>query len=297
MSHVSEALTEMYRTGKHIKPVMTNKMTRGRVKQYEAIKETTGEDPLSELNYSMQLIKEGVPQIQRYVLSQNETPAPNIEQLTTQAYKLRCRQINDTAKAMDIPQHEAEVWIEMDESEDETLESAAADSHLGSLFAPIGIAATRLEQKRKKGLAYDPAYSEPDTLDPNLALGIVNTIGQKVTSADLKRAAQNKPAGILGFLGTGGTSHYDALRKYFQQNPNVAAQVINGTITDESQLPNWSSGLPSGANAVNSNDLTNAVAQYQTQQQIKKYLPVILIGLVVIVLVIVLITKGASRNK
>jgi hypothetical protein len=247
----------------------------------------------------MQLIKDGVPQIQRYILSQNETPANNINDLTVQAYKLRCRQISDVAKAMDIPLHEAEVWLEMDESEDITLENSNSDTYLGSLFAPIGVASTRLEQRKKKGLAYDPSYSmseKPDNLDANLVTGIVNTIGAKVSNADLRRAAQNKSAGILGFLGAGGTVHYNALRAYFQKNPNVAAQVINGTITDESQLPNWQ-GLPAGANVINSNDVVNSVAAYQKQQALKQYLPIVLIGIVALVIIIVLITKGASKNK
>lgn len=299
MSNIANALTEMYRTGKHIKPARTNAITRARVKQYEDIKNATGEDGASELDYSRQIIKDNLPIVERYVLSQNETPARKTDDLIKQAYQLRCRQIDNVAKSMDIPTDEAEVWLEMDEAEDMNLETAGADSFLGSLFAPIGVAATRLQQKAKKGLAYDPAYSMPDNLDLGAVLGgATQVIGGALTTSELKRAAANKPAGVVGALSTGGTSHYNDLRAYFQKNPTVAQQVLSGAITSENQLPNWSGSLiGTGANMLNSNDITGSIADYQRKQQLKKMLPVIIIGVVALIIVTILITKGASKNK
>jgi hypothetical protein len=297
MSHIANALTEMYRTQKHIKPVRTNDITKARVKQYEAIKSATGEDPTEEYNYSMQIVNDNLPQIQRYILSQNETPATKLTDTVLQAYKLRCNHINNVAKSMDVPQDEAEVWLEMEEADDMNLETSGADGYLGSLMAAIGVAATRLEQKKKKGLGYDPSYSEPDNLDAGIVGNVAGIVGNITTGAELKRAAQGKPAGIIGALSTGGTQHYDALRQYFKQNPNVAAQVLSGVISSETQLPNWGGGLGAGANFLNSNDITSGVADYQRKQQIKKMLPYIIGGVVLLIIVIILISKRGSSSK
>lgn len=298
MSHISAALEEMYRTQRTIKPPRTNAITKARIKQYEGIKEATGEDPTSELDYSRQIIKDNIPIVERYVLSQNETPARKTDDLIKQAYQLRCRQIDNVAKAMDVPTDDAEVWLEMDESDDMNLDVSGADSFLGSLFAPIGVAATRLQQKAKKGLAYDPAYSEPDNLDLGSVLGgVTQVVGGALSGSELKRAAQNKPAGVVGALSTGGSAHYNDLRAYFQKNPAVAQQVLSGAITSESQLPNWGGSLyGTGANVLNSNDITGSIADYQRKQQIKKMLPVIIIGVVALIIVTILITKGASKR-
>jgi len=299
MSHISNALQEMYRTNRHIKPQRTNAITRARVKQYEDIKNATGEDGSSELDYSRQIVKDNLPIVQRYVLSQNETPASKTDDLIKQAYQLRCKQIDAVAKSMDVPTDEAEVWLEMDEADDMNLEVSGADSYLGSLFAPIGVAATRLQQKARKGLAYDPDYSMPDTLDPSqtgsIIGGVTQVLGGVLSGSELKRAAAGKPAGVIGSLSTGGSAHYNDLRAYFKANPNIAQQVLNGTITSESQLPNYAGNL-SGANILNSNDITGSIADYQRKQQIKKMLPIIIIGVVAIIIITVLISRNARKS-
>ena len=319
MSKISEVIAESYRGGRQVKPNVTNKLSVARKKMYEKIKNATGEDPDTELDYSLQLIKENTPQIQRYVMSQNELPADNSKGLAVQAYKLRCNQISAVAQALGVADNEAQVFLEQDEAESMDLESSDSDNYLGQLFAPIGIAATRIEQRKYKARGRGDNYTEvadsydtqPENLSGDLVSGITQTIGNKVNTSTLIRAAQNKPAGLLGFLSTGGTAHYNALRDYFQKNPTIAKQVISGAIRDESQLPGWGINqlgttptdstnildrLAGTGSNIGAPDILDAIRKSETKRQINKMLPFIIAGVVILIVATILITKSASKR-
>jgi hypothetical protein len=283
---ISEAISHSYLSGNKPKVNINNKFTRRRMKLYENIKENTGENPDSELDYSRQIINENVPKVQRYIMSQNEQPSANLDDMIKQAYHLRCNQISAISSSLDIPDKDAQILIEEDENDANEIEANGKDEFLAELFAPIGIAATRLQMKQKRDSAEADNFVSPDLIS-----GLIGTVGTKIGAADLKRAAANKPAGVLGFLGAGGTAHYDSLRAYFQKNPTIAQEVLSGQITDESQLPNWSNTMPTGANILNSNAITQSIADYQKKQALHKALPFIIGGVLVLVIVIILIAR------
>jgi hypothetical protein len=308
---ISEHIANSYASGKKPKVNINNKFTRKRMKLYENIKENTGENPDSELDFSRQIIGENLPKVQRYIMSQNETPSDNLDNLIKQAYSLRCNQINAISSSLDISDRDAQILIEEDEHEANEIEANGKDEFLAELFAPIGIAATRLQMKHKKDQAEaENLDGEADNLSGdlgNILGGVLGIAGTKISAGDFKRAAQNKPAGVLGALGAGGTSHYNALRSWFSQYPKIAALVVSGQIPDEASLYYYvqqqnviSQGgakisMPPvsaiGSTPINSNDIVGGIADYQKKQALKKALPLIIIGAVALIIVIVLIAR------
>ena len=289
MSILSEAMAESFRSGFVNPPNANNKVTTGRRKLYEHILGQAGGDPNGELDYSMKLIKDGEPDIQKYVLSKGETPAPDAEDLALQAYNLRCQEIDNIANTIGVPDTDAQIFLEQDEDEAKGANSSAVDSNIGALFAPIGLAAKHLHRKGVAGHADNAAGG----LLGGLLSGVIGAAGAKINSGDLMRAAEGKSAGIFGALGTGGTKFYDALRAYLQNpaNADEKQNVLNGTITDVSMLRGYQS-LPQGGLAVQAQQVTSQLKANAIQQ----YLPYIFIGVIVLIVIIVVATKSVDRK-
>lgn len=294
MLNLSEKIADSYRKGENPKSNPGNPVTSRRRKLFTTIKERTGGDPDAELNYSMKIIQRERPKIEDYIISKNEVPLDRIEDLIMQAYQLRCSEIDNTAKTLGVSEGEAGIFLEDDEAETETANNPEADNFIGELFAPIGIAAKHLN-------------GSDNFVDAGLVSGIINTVGTKVDKGTLKRAAENKPSGVLGFL-SGGKKQYELLRAYLQNPANTAEKdgVLRGTITDISQLKGYGGGdLPvkSGANIAGGGlnvagvDVLKAIEDQKKKDAIKKALPFIIIGIVVIILVTVLIVKKNASNK
>jgi hypothetical protein len=273
---LTDKIVESFRTGERTKTNPNNKFTHNRRNLYKKIKEETGLDKDASKAMCLRLIEENMPIIQRYVQSQGEMPSNDIEQLVLQTYELRCKQIQDAARISDLPENDAQILLE--EEEAETEDSGIEDRFLGMFSAPIGLAAEILMNN-----------PHDNFVDPAMITGIVNTIGAKITSGDLMRAARNKPAGILGALGTGGTKAYDALRKYLNDPKNIGEKnaVLQGKITDVAQLAGYGGAENTTQSGVKvlANDVINQVKQQEIKAAIKKYLP-IAIGLIIIIFII-----------
>lgn len=287
MLNLSEKIADSYRNKKASKANPANRITNKRRKLFEHIKERAGGNPESELLYSMQMIKKNRPKIDAYILSRNETPLDSAEDAALQAYQLRCNEIEEAASILGVSEGEAGIFIEDDEAETAAANNYEGESSLGELFAPIGIAAKHL--------------ANPDAdnfLDAGLVTGIANTIGEKIDIGALKRAAQNKPSGIIGFL-SGGNKEYDAVRAYLQRPENIAEKnaVIAGTITSASQLKGFG-GLPANSTGVKvlAKDVIDEITRQKKREAINKALPFIIIGIAAIILITVLIVKRA-KNK
>ncbi len=162
------------------------------------------------------------------------------------------------------------------------------------MFAPIGIAA--------KHLSYQGDGSD-NYLDGGLVTGLINTIGGKLDAGQLKRAAENKPSGIVGAL-TGGKKEYERLRAYLQNPANAEekARVLNGQITNVNQLQGYGGGNTgnTGLNLPNLNiagtDVVAEMIRIKKREEIKKMLPFIIIGVVLIIFVTFLIAKNAKSK-
>lgn len=292
MINLSEKVADSYRTGNKATANPNNAVTSRRRKLYGVIKSRTGGDPDAELEYAMKIIAQERPKIESYVMSKNEVPAGDVRDLAIQAYKLRCKEIDDTAHILNVSDSEAGIFIEDDEADNENANSSETDNFIGELFAPVGIAAKHLQKNS----------GNPDNfVDPNLLGGIINTIGNKVNAADLKRAAQDKAPGILGFLGTGGNAAYNALRNYFKQpaNADEKAKVLAGIITDQTQLRGYGTAIAYHAPGTNvaGVDVVSAIEAQKKQEAIKKALPFIIIGIVVIIVVTILIVRRGNKSK
>lgn len=300
MHNLSEKVADSYRQGKKVKSNPSNPVTSRRRKLYSVIKERTGGNAQAELDYAISIINQERPKIENYILSKNEVPMDKIEDLIMQAYQLRSQEIDHTASLLGVSDGEAAIFLEDDEASSETANDNEVDNFIGELFAPIGLAAKHLHGN-------SGGLSTPNNfVDAGLIGGLINTVGSKVNNADLRRAAQDKPAGILGFLGAGGTAGYNALRNYFKvpANADEKARVIAGQITDVSQLRGYggavaaTSGtniLPGGINVAGV-DVIKAIETQKKQEAIKKALPFIIIGLVVIIVVTILIVRNAKHK-
>jgi hypothetical protein len=287
METLAQSIAENYRTGKPIEVNPNNNITASRRKMYSHLNDYTGGDPESMYKYSMNVLSKYRPNIQRYVLSQGEVPNKDFNKMVQQAYDLRCKQIEHYSKASGLPQNEAQILLENEESDKEEIQNPDSNTFLGALAAPIGVAAHYIKHSADNFVG-----ENPDNLDPALIMGLINTATAKINSSDLKRAAQNKPAGILGTLGTGGTSQYDSLRSFLQkpENAQIKQQILNGLITDVSQIPGFSPAQ-GGVNVL-AQDAINQVKQ----QEIKKMIPYIIIGLIILTLVIVLLVRHHDRR-
>lgn len=288
MVNLSERVADSYRKGSKVSVDHSNPVTHRRRKLYQTIKERTGGDPSRELEYSLSIIAKERPKLEAYVLSKNEVPMDNLEDLVMQVYQLRSNEIDDAANTLDLDDAEAGIFLESDEAETELANNPEAENFVGELFAPVGIAAKHL--------------SEPDSLDPNIITGITSAIGSKFNKAALKRAAQNKPAGVAGVL-TSGKKSYEILRKYLQEPDNKDEKdlVLKGVITDVTQLRGYGAGSindvqTTGGVKVAANDVLHQIRKNETNKAIKENLPIVIIGLVVIIVITVLIVKNAKRS-
>lgn len=287
MINLSEKIADSYRKNTPAKANPANPVTSRRRKLYQVIKERTGGDPSAELEYSLRIIKQERPKIESYVISKNEVPLENLEDLIMQAYQLRCNEIDSTAKILNVSDAEAGLFLEDDEAESEIANNPEAENFIGEFFAPIGLAAKHL--------------TTHDSLDGSLIEGVTNTIGNMIDKGALKRAAQNKKAGIIGGI-SGGKKEYELLRTYLQNPANSDEKnlVLNGTITDTTQLRGYGGAAGTVGNAggvkILAKDVIDKIAREKKNEVIRKNLPYIIIGLVVIIIVTILIVKNAKRK-
>lgn len=290
MMNVSEKVADSYRTGNKPNANPANKVTRRRRKLFDTIKERTGGDPNAELDYSLKIIQRERPKIENYIMSKNEVPMDSLEDIVNQAYQLRCKEIDDTARTLGVSEGEANIFIEDDESETEQANNYEAENFIGELFAPIEIAASHLN--KPEGF-----------VDPNLISGLIGTAGAKIDSAAMKRAALDKKSGILGFL-SGGKGEYEQLRKYLQdpKNKDEKDAVLAGVIKDPSQLRGFGglqnqNTLLGGKVGVFANDVIDEIARQKKREMIRKNLPFIILGIVAIILITYLIVKNAGNKS
>lgn len=260
----------MQTRGEDITPNPRNKTTqRRRALKHKILTEANGDEQAA-YQMAMSTLENYIPRLQEFVLSHSEEPAPEIPDLISQVFQLRMHDVRDVSDMLDMDTEQSLVHLDQQEDSFERENGYCRDEFLGELFSPIQIAYSYMHSQ-KNSFAAEPVIS-----------GAVNLIGQKVNSATLKRAAAGKPAGVLGAVSTGGTSHYDALRNYFRNNPEIAKQVISGQITDESQLPNWRAPINTNTGG---NPLTPLVSD-AAGSTVKEYLPYIIVGFIVIVAVV-----------
>lgn len=217
--------------------------------------------------------------LQEFVLSHGEAPAYDLNELIVQTFQLKNKDIAKVSSILGMDNNESLLHIENEEQNFYDDMGYVRDEFLGELLAPVEIAYTHLKNAR------------PDNfLDPSLISAGINMVGTKVNSSTLKRAAQGKPVGLLGKISTGGKAHYAALVAYFRANPDQKQAVLSGRITDESELPGWViNSESSNRSATGLNDIYKQIKR----AEIKKYVPYIIAG----VLLIVLIVYIAARHK
>lgn len=293
MINLSERVADSYRKNEKAKANPANAVTSRRRKLYSVIKERTGGDPSAELEYSMKIIQKERPKLENYVISKNEVPADSIQDLILQAYKLRCDEIDSTASMLGVSDGEASIFLEGDEAESDLANNPETENFIGELFAPVGIAAKHITSMEGAN----------NFVDPSLVQGVLGTAGNILDKSALKRAANNKPSGVVGLL-TGGKKEYDLLRKYLQDPKNADEKdaVLRGIITDVTQLRGYALGttgnvIAGGGVRVLANDVIDQIAQQKKREIINKNLPFIIGGLILIIVVTVLIVKNANRNK
>lgn len=290
MVNLSEKVADSFRNNKPAKANPANPVTSRRRKLYSVIKDRTGGDPAAELEYAMKIVQLERPKIESYVISKNEVPMDGIQDLIMQAYKLRCAEIDSTSSMLGLSDGEANIFLEDDEADTTMANNAEAENFIGELFAPIGIAAGHIQSN-----------SSPDNLDSSLVTGLLNTVGGLFDKGALRRAAQNKPAGIAGTI-AGGAKQYNLLRSYLQNpvNKDEKDLILKGAITDTSQLRGYGNDAgdlgKGGGIKVLGNDVIKEIAKQKKKEAIKKALPFIILGVSVIILVTILIVRSAKRK-
>lgn len=258
-SYVAEMLSESYR-GKNIKPNPNNKFTAARRRtqvELEGIDATQGNE--AGFNRSVDMVTANLPAVQRYILGKGETPLSDPIDLARQAYDLRCQEVQAIADAMDVSFGEAQIAVEQAEAQSAEVNSPEADSFLGGLFAAIG-----------------------------------NIAGNAVQNAAIKRAEQGKKPGILGAL----TPGYAQLQEYLRNNPQMKGKV---TLNEQGQIipivGYENAGYTDGGVNVSGQSVMDAVAVQARKAALKKALPFIIGGLIVIVLIVIFVARASSKHK
>ncbi len=293
--YIGEIMAESFRGGNIPTPNKNNQQTANRRKLYAQIKEQGGNDPDAELDYALSIVRENLPTIQQYVMSRGEVPADSVEDLTLQAYNLRQTEAQNLAQTLDVNVNDALIFLEDDEASNIDANIGTTDNFLGMYSAPVEIAASHL-------LNRIPKDQVDNFVDPALVAGLLNTAGEKINSSKLRRAAENKPAGVVGLLSAGGTKAYNALRTYLQdaKNKDEKAAVLNGTITDVSQLRlNNTDQVPEvpgqgglfGQIKLTAKQLADEVAKQKKKEYIQKYLPIAIIGLVLLIVIVYFVAR------
>lgn len=279
MKTFSEIL-DLQTRGEAKPPNVNNSITKKRKAMKKWIDAEAGGNKSIAYSIAMQSLEDNITRLQEYTLSKGEEPAPEFPDLVRQVYQLWQMDIAEAGDVLDYDNEQAAIFLEDQEDGFEKDNGYVRDEFLGHLGAPLEIAYTYM--KNDGGQSFSGA---------EILGAVAGAIGTKVNKQELIRAAQGKPAGVIGTLATGGVAHYNALRNYFRANPDVAKQVIDGRITDESQLPNWAvvsnTGNSSGSTGI------NKIIDPVIQDQFKKAIPYI-IGFLLIIGVIVYF---ASRSK
>jgi len=289
--NLSEKVADSYRLGMPSKANPGNRITARRRKLFSTIKERTGGDPETEMQFAMEIIRKNRPKIDAYIISKNEVPLDTNEDATLQAYQLRCNEIEQMANILGVSEAEAGIFIEDDESENEDANNYEQENSIGELFAPIGIAAKHISG----------GTDSNSFVDENLIIGAINTLGAKFDAGALKRAAQDKSMGIAGFI-SGGKDEYNMLRAYLQdpKNADEKAKVLSGVIKDVRELRGYggtagTSGQGTGVKLL-AKDVIDEIARQKKREAINKALPFIIIGIAAIILITVLIVKRAKSK-
>lgn len=268
-------LLDLQSRGEDISPDANNKLTQRRKAWHAAIIEQAGNDGQTAYDMSIDILGNYVNRLQQFVLEHSEEPAPLLPDLAKQVYQLRMQDVAEASNILDYDNEQAKVYLEDQENLFEDENGYRMDGFLGELLAPVEIVYT-----------YEQKQAPDGFIAGDIANALIPAVGQKVNKATLIRAAQGKNSGILGFLSTGGKRHYEALVAYFRANPDTAKKVLDGQITDESQLPGWT--VPSQS----ANPLT-PLADDLRKDQMKKMIPWI-IGFFIILGVVVYL---AARKK
>ena len=284
---IPEVLEKKYK-GEEVKPNYNNPLTKKRSKLSNAV--ANDEDSFSKC---LAIVKKNKSRISKYVSAKGESPSNNPEELAVQAADLRYRDIMKVAETLEVPFNEAQIFIEDNESGYSTTNSSEADYFITDIAPAIFDVAETV-----KG-------SSDQFISPELVSGVLNTAGTKINASSLVRAAQNKPAGLLGTLSSGGTKLYNQLRAYFQKNPAIAKDVISGKITSIDQTGFYGSpekikadedSAANDSRKFKASDVLDEVRKAETKRAIKKYLPFIIIGILAIIAVTFLIAKNANRK-
>lgn len=272
-------LLDMQTRGESVLPNPHNKVTKKRKALGNGIMNEANGNSATAFAISMNTLENHIPRLQEFVLSHGEEPAADLNDLVKQVYQLRMTDVSEAGEVLDFDTEQGITHMEQQENDFEGDFGYVRDEFLGELFAPIEIAYTHLKNNKPDGF-----------VDPAMISGIVNTVGGKLNSAEFMRAAQGKPANFITGLSTGGKRHYQGLLDYFKKNPDVAKQVMNGQITDEASLPNWTVATSTGNGSKNP---IKAITDNVVNDQFKRAIPYI-IGFLLLIGVIVYL---ASRHK
>jgi len=257
--YISEMLSESY-AGKKVRPNINNKMTKARrARGLQLVQESNG-DPELMFNKSVQQVADNLPAVQRYVLSKGETPMSDPIDIARQAYDLRCQDIEKVASAMDVPFQEAQLFIEDAEANSAEINAPESDSFLGGLFSAIG-----------------------------------NIAGNALQQSAIKKAGEGKAGGILAAL----TPGYDNLKAYLKAHPEMKGRVTldeAGNIVSTDPNTPMQSGTSGLAGAIFASDAAKAVSDQARNAFLKRNLPYIIGGVVLLFIVIIVIVR-ANRHK
>lgn len=277
MTTYSELLQEQSR-GKNIKPKHNNRVTSKRKNLGRKIIQRANGDPQAEYNDSMSILGDNVNRLQEYIIQHSEEPAPDLNDMVKQVMYLRRTEAKEASEVLDFNGEDAKVFLEQQESEFYDDNGYEMDGFLGDLGAPLEIANAHIES----GAAADGFAAT------GIIGSIVGIVGTKLNSSELKRAAQGKGANFLTGLSTGGKAHFNSLVAYFRAHPDIKAKVLNGEITDEGQLPGWTVPTQSDAGVRQG---VNDLARPYVDDQVKRYIPMIIIGVVLLIIIVIFIAR------
>lgn len=259
--YITEMLSEQF-AGKTVKPNSNNKMTKARRSRANKLIRDSEGNPDIAFNMAVQDVADNLPAIQRFVLSKGETPLSDPIDIARQAYQLRVDDITKIADAMGVPFGEAQLFIEDAESNSADINAPESDSFLGGLFSSIGAVA-----------------------------------GNALQQAAIKRAGTNKNPGILGAL----TPGYSNLQAYLKAHPDQKGKVTldeQGNIVSTDAYVNQNAGgvLAGGiAKDIFATDAANAISDQARKAVLKRNMPYIIGGAVLLVIVIIFIAR-ANRH-
>lgn len=260
---ISQYLSDNFvSTNGNVTPNPNNPKTHKRRKMAHDIEMLAKKKGVPAHHVAFDIVRANEPRINKYILSKGERPDKRTTGKALQAFVLRNKELGDLSKVMSLPKSDVQVFLDQAEYSAEKLGHPDADNLLGEIFEALAKVAQPFANQQAA-----------------------------------KRAKGGKPAGFWGTIAEGGTGQYNAARKAGGYD-KIKADA--GADTGNSDAPATGGAAKSGGALDNikirAQEIIDGLRKAETKKAINKYLPWAILGLLVIIVATVVLSKMGKKK-